>query len=275
MNEWLHRMILTEEPLGEKIFHILIVIFAFLFVFFWVWMIINLVLNWIIDFIKWVIKKRGRYNSDVDYKIFLIEEKVEKIFQAPFKTNSDASTVLNSSNKRKLHLIKSIIIGLAIPIVGVWIWYAASDNPVNEYLLITKSKTTNGFITKADEQDDIVETNDGRSSEQVFYYYYEYKFLVNGKAFISYGNEDGTLPDDLTNLAEKSFPIEVEYLPENPQISRVKGMPSGHTTVYEWLRYSVLMGVIVFLICSYFGFMSIRNGIKQYSNSNEKKISTH
>ena len=177
MKEWLNRMLFSDESFGGKLFHIATVVFAFLFVFFWVWLILNFILNSILSGIKKLYERKKGYNPDLDYKIYLAEEKLERIFQFPFQIIPSIFKSFNSNSQINIKLIRAIVIGIAIPVVGVWIWYISSDKPFNEYLLITKSKTASGQIVKAEEYDDEVEINDGRSSKQVFYYGYELSLI--------------------------------------------------------------------------------------------------
>lgn len=175
-------------------------------------------------------------------------------------------------NKIKINLIKSIIIGLAIPIVAVWLWYNSSNNnPTNEYLLITQSKTTEGFITNAGEREEEVEPDNGPSGIK-YSFSYDYTFrLPNGKIISAYGVEDGSrLPDDMHDLAIKPYKVEVQYLPDNPEVNRVKDFLWHNSTVYEWFRFNILLGVIILIVCSYFGYLIIKAGIKKYSMEMKK-----
>lgn len=53
----------------------------------------------------------------------------------------------NSSKKRiSYNLIKSILIGLAIPILATWMWFSVNGNPIDEYRLITQGIKTIGKI---------------------------------------------------------------------------------------------------------------------------------
>lgn len=275
MKAWLERMLFSNETVGEKIFSVAIVVFAFLFAFFWMWLILNFILNSILAGIKWLHEKRKGYDPDFEYKIYLAEEKLEQVFQVPYRVAPNIFKRFNLKSQININLIKSILLGIAIPVIGVWIWYVSSDNPLNEYLLITKSQTVNGQITEVQEYDEIVEYNDGRSAGQAFYFEYKYNFrLANGLTIGGVGREDGTLPEYLRDVAENPYQTKIEYLPDNPGISRVKGMSSGNKTIYEWLRYSILSGVIVLLVCSYFAFIAIDRGIKKYRNS-KKNLSSN
>ena len=69
MKAWLERMLFSNETVGEKIFSVAIVVFAFLFAFFWMWLILNFILNSILAGIKWLHEKRKGYDPDFEYKI--------------------------------------------------------------------------------------------------------------------------------------------------------------------------------------------------------------
>jgi len=174
----------------------------------------------------------------------------------------------STKNKIKINLLKSIIIGLAIPVVAVWLWYgSSSNNPINEYLLITKSETTEGFITNAEQHEEEVEANDGRTSGIKYSFSYDYTFtLPDGKIINSYGVEDGSrLPDNMQDIATKPYKVEIQYLPNNPEVSRVKDFLWHNSTVYEWIRFNILLGLIILIVCICIGYAIIKAGIKKYS----------
>ena len=174
---------------------------------------------------------------------------------------------LSRANKIKFALLKSIVIGLVIPIFAVWLWFNSYENDsFDEYALITKSKTTTGFITNAEEHKEEVETNGGRSSGIKYSFSYEYTFrLQNGTTINSNGVYEGShLPEDMQDLANKPYKVDVQYLPDNPQVNRVKDFLWHNTTVYEWFRFNILVGLIILIVCSYFGFAIIKEGVNKY-----------
>lgn len=166
----------------------------------------------------------------------------------------------------KIVLIRSIFIGLTIPFVAVLLWYNSNDNnPINEYLLITQSRTTDGFITNAEEHEEDAEPDNAPSGTK-YSFSYNYTFtLPNGKMINSYGVEDGGLPEDMQEVNTEPYKVEVQYLAKNPEISRVKIFLWHNSTVYEWIRYNILLGLIILIACMYFGYLTIKAGIKKYS----------
>ena len=117
----------------------------------------------------------------------------------------------------------SLLAGIAIPSVYLWLWYTFYPNTINEYLLIThKTVVANGFIVKAEQIEDYVETNNDRTIEKTINFTFEYNFtLPTGKTITSFGSEVGPLPDHLVNVETTPYPVEVEYLPNDPTINRV------------------------------------------------------
>lgn len=172
---------------------------------------------------------------------------------------------LGDKKRIQFRFIKSIFWGLAIPTIGVWMWFSSYDNPFNEYKLITNSVSAQGFITKVEQESDVVEYNDSRSSAVVYFFIYEFNFTSpNGKVITNRGKEDGDIPEYLANIDNEPYPVEVEYLSDKVEVNRVKGMLSTRTTIYEWFRYSILMGIIVLSICAYFGYTIFKTGLKDY-----------
>ena len=78
--------------------------------------------------------------------------------------------------------------------------------------------------------------------------------------------QDGSrLPDNMQDIATKPFKVEIQYLPNNPEVSRVKDFLWHNSTVYEWIRFNILLGVIILIVCVCIGYAIIKAGIKKYS----------
>jgi hypothetical protein len=172
---------------------------------------------------------------------------------------------LNYDKRLKYSYIKSTVIGIAIPIVGVYLWYNHSQTPFNEFKLITNSKITKGFINNVRQESEVEEYNDGRNTAVVYYYVYEYSFILHNEIeYKNVGKEDGYVPDYLSDVSNSPYPIQVEFLASNPLINRVKGMPSNHTTLYEFFRFTILQGLLVLVVCVYFGYIIFKSGKSKY-----------
>ena len=265
MNEWFNKTFFADEPLGDKILSILIGIFAILFVCWWTIFILWFILHSIFDFIKWTSRKGGITNYEFEDKIDSIEEKIGNVFKLPLKLIPNSVDSFFYNNKEKVRLIKSIAVGISIPVIAALIWLASSSSPLNELLLIIKGKIAKGYITQVEEQSEEVSYNDDRSHGIRYFYTYEYSFeLPTGNKITSVGAEDGEIPENLSDLNSKPYQVDVEYLASNPKICRVKEMESSSKTIWAWLRHRFSIGAIVMIFLIYWGVSIIRNGIKKY-----------
>lgn len=171
------------------------------------------------------------------------------------------------SEKRRIQYIfsKSLFLGIAIPIVAMWLWFNSKGNPFNEYRLITNPTTAIGFINKVELESDVVDYNDSRSAAEVYFYLYEFTFkLPNGSIIHGGGTLNGDIPENLADVENKPYQVIVEYLSNNPNVNRVKGFSNAKTNVYEWLRYTFFGGIIVLMLSSYCSFIIIKSGLKEY-----------
>jgi hypothetical protein len=241
--------------------------FAIIFVGGWAIVILWFILHSILDFIKWINRKLGNTNYNFEDKIDSIEGGIVKVLKLPLKLIPDSVDSFFYYNKEKVQLIKSIISGVSIPVIAAVIWLVSSSSPLNDLSLITKGKIAQGYITKAEEQSEEVSYNDDRSHGIRYYYTYEYNFAIpTGKRITSFGEEDGELPEYFIDLAFKPYAVDVEYLPNNPQICRVKEMESSDKTIWAWLRHRFSIGAIVMVFFIYLGFSTIKNGLKKYKS---------
>ncbi len=172
---------------------------------------------------------------------------------------------LDVRKELKFQLVRGILFAISIPVIGLYLWYNYSETPLNEFRLITDSKIANGHLTNVESDSEYVETNDGRSGGMAYFYFYEYKFtLPTGQEYSSGGKEDGDIPEKLKTVAKEPFPVEVEYLENNPNVNRVKGMPSNTSTLYEFFRFTILKGLVVLSICLYISIKIIKSRLNTY-----------
>lgn len=127
--------------------------------------------------------------------------------------------------------LKSVFCGLLLIVGGFLFWLHLLGNPIHELSLIRRGVAARGVI------------KDGGAS-------YEFR-LPNGQMVKGKTGE-------ITYYMPESG-IAVEYLPDNPAISRIKG--DGSQTIGDWLLYGALAGGVllamfvspgVFLICREF-----------------------
>ena len=65
------------------------------------------------------------------------------------------------------------------------------------------------------------------------------------------------MPGRLQEEIKDPYPIEVEYLPDNPLVSRIKGY--GEDTVRNWLWHNVVLGSLAFLVIASPGIILLKS----------------
>lgn len=136
----------------------------------------------------------------------------------------------------KLGAAKKSLGGLIVCYIAFLFWLYLGGNPIHDYLLLSRGVVTSGHITNTWE--DVDDDNDGRA---VWTHGAEYSFqLPNGRTMTGRTLErSGRLNEKFASLT-KPYPIEVEYYPNDPTISRIKG--EGSTTLTEWIWRKALFG---------------------------------
>ena len=147
---------------------------------------------------------------------------------------------------------RKVILLFAIPILALCIFFnPLIIKPYYQLQLITSNNIVSGYLSNVKQQYEKVENDDGKTNEGRAYFTYEYNFkLPDGRTIKSSGQENGLLSQYLSTLNKNSNQIEVEYVSEHPEYNRIKGMESAET-IYEWLRYTVLINVTIVLFCLY------------------------
>ena len=160
--------------------------------------------------------------------------------------------VFIEKQKLKIRLFKSVFWGSIALFVAIVFWLDLVGNPLNEYRLITKGITTDGQITKAEEE----------FNENVVNTYYEYSFVLpDGRVITSHGDPSGSLPDELKDSLNPAA-TKVVYLGDNPEINEIKNtLPDGLT---EFFLRKILVGAFLLFGFSSVGFIVIRRGILSY-----------
>jgi hypothetical protein len=71
--------------------------------------------------------------------------------------------------------------------------------------------------------------------------------LPDGRSFKGTAEGSGRLKEQFQDLTEP-YPIEIEYLPDNPDVSRIKGSGCGSVTELLWRKIG-LGGLILVGLC--------------------------
>ena len=168
------------------------------------------------------------------------------------------STVTNNAENIYYNLTKGIVAGLFLILVACWFWWYLVGNPLHELALIRSAHAVSGFVV--DTWEEPQDTDYGTR----WLHGATYKYYVNGHEFLNTAEGSGRLRIEFLELTEP-YPVEVEYLPNKPEISRIKG--DGSKSISEWLWRKVGFGGILLVAFLSIGFTIILNTIKTYKNS--------
>lgn len=143
-----------------------------------------------------------------------------------------------------LEPIKSFVWSFILVVFAFMFWHHLAGNPIDEYLLIQNAKLANGILMDSYE----VDTGDEKGN---VYDVGVYKFsLPDGRKFKAFTKESN-------GEHEK----QIEYLPSNPSINRIKG--EGCQNIMEWLGKKIILGGLSLAIFLIPGYIMLRQGIKE------------
>lgn len=148
--------------------------------------------------------------------------------------------------------MKTLIWGIVWLVGAVWFWYYLAGDPLGELALIRRADVTDGLVV--DTWEDLEDGDDGRAHwfHGATYVYW----LPDGRKFTKEKSGSGRLKEEFRYL-QQPYQIEVEYLADNPTVSRIKG--DGSDTLADWLwRKIVLLGLFITP-----GIVLVRNGVLQ------------
>jgi len=164
---------------------------------------------------------------------------------------------MNKIRNAYYELTKGMATGILFMLFACCFWLYLAGNPFAELALIRSAQSISGFIIDAWEQP--LDTDEGRTrrANGAIYKYYidEHEFTKKTK------DSDGRLHKEFGKL-KQPFRVEVEYLPNNPQVSRIKG--DGCQTITEWLWRRVALGGTLLLAFLAIGLFVIQNAINEY-----------
>ncbi len=167
-----------------------------------------------------------------------------------------------TNNAENIHysLIKGIVIGVLLMLGAFWFWWHLAGNPFEEFALIRSAQTVSGFIIDTWEEPGETDYGETRWSHSVTYKY----CVPSGREFMGNSKGRGRLSQELSDLTEP-YPVEIEYLPNKPKVSRIKG--GGCQSITEWLWRKIGIGGILLVVFLSIGFSIIQNAINEFKRS--------
>jgi len=152
--------------------------------------------------------------------------------------------------------VKTLLCGF-LWILGVcWFWYYVAGNPLDELALIRRAQVAPGFIV--DTWEDV---EDGDRGQATWFHGATYTYHIpDGREFTqSTKSTSGRLKEEFQDL-QRPYPVEVEYLPDNPAVNRIKG--DGCASITEWLWRKVGLGGLLLALFASPGIVLLRNGVR-------------
>ena len=258
MEEWIDKIFNGYDSFFGITLTIIIVIFSLIFFFGWIWLILYWVSLMILESIKYIKEKVYGYDYDRNRKFEKIEDKFEVILKSPFKLKSiiyNKFTQYTPNLKiEKINKIKGFLIWNIITIFIITMWYSFYD-PINNFKLITNSIVVDGYITKSNESSEMI-GDDNSKIREVFKFTYDYEFVSEeGITYKSYGEGKGIKPEEFYDLEDNPIQVKVNYLKSNPYKSRVFKYTSEITTIYEFYRYTLLIGIVILIVWIFISYI--------------------
>ncbi len=143
--------------------------------------------------------------------------------------------------------IMTMIWGVIWIAFALWFWHSLAGNPFDELALIRRAKVAVGILS---ETYACLDGPDGRDGVTLY-----------DRGVYSFQTPDGkqfrTFMDVPPGELEKQ--VEVEYLPDDPGVNRVRG--EGNVIISSWLLHKVGFGPLALVMFLTPGVMLIRNGI--------------
>lgn len=160
-----------------------------------------------------------------------------------------------ATNNEVIGSVKTLAWGILWILGAVWFWHYSFGNPLDELALIRRAQIAPGSIV--DTWEDVGDDDYGRAhwSNKATYTYR----LPDGREFTkSTKSVSGRLKETFRDL-QQPYPIEVEYLPDKPMVSRIKG--DGSDSIMDWLWRKVGLGGVLLILFASPGIILLRNGV--------------
>nr|WP_298129577.1 hypothetical protein [uncultured Pseudoxanthomonas sp.] len=134
-------------------------------------------------------------------------------------------------------------------LAGLWFWRSAVGNPLHDLALIRESQIAPGSLSDVGEFEE--EDHRGRYTSGAVGIY---EYTVNGKTYqvLAKAASEWRLTDT----------AEIEYLPDAPDISRVKGV--GVQSIRDWFWRKIVAGLVLLGFMLYPGIHLAHLAIKDY-----------
>ena len=150
----------------------------------------------------------------------------------------------------------TIVCGMLLVVAAILFWLYLVGNPIHEFALIRNGQTVAGAIVDTWED---AESGVEGGTTWTHFAIYSYR-LPDGREFTARTKDSsGGLKNEFRDL-HRPYPIAIEYLPDNPRISRIKG--AGCQSVFEWVWRTLLLGGLILALLLSPGCVLLRNAFR-------------
>jgi hypothetical protein len=154
--------------------------------------------------------------------------------------------------------LKTMVWGFALVACAVWFWLHLTGNPIHDLRLMIWARTAPGHVV--DTWEDVEDGDDGRV-QWTHGSTYTFRLPDGHEVEAATGTRSGRLRPEFAKL-EKPLPVEVEYDPADPLISRLKG--DGSQSLVEWILRKVGLGGLLLVLFMSPGVKLIFDGVREF-----------
>jgi len=164
--------------------------------------------------------------------------------------NLPSETTCGAKKTRRIRC-GTVVAGVAVAIGGIFFLLHLTGNPLDELALIRRAEIATGVF--GEQFEDLVEGEAGRSGVlTVSVYTYR---VPDGREFkVSTNSPDAVFGEE----------TQVEYLPDDPAVSRIKG--DGCQSIAEWIWRKAALGTFLMAFCVGLGVVIIVEGSRGRSH---------
>ncbi len=155
-----------------------------------------------------------------------------------------------------------LALGIILIAIGVGFWYSLSGNSIDDLRLFFFSKSAKGKILRAWE-----EISKGDRDQLHLVYGIEYEFAVpSGEKILAKTLEAPAWMKEHYQQIAYPYSAEIDYLPDNPQISRIAGDIGDSVLTWFWNEMGVgVMFLFAFLLPGVvlikLAFLDVKNSV--------------
>lgn len=167
-------------------------------------------------------------------------------------------TKFKSEKEIKSNHLKNTIKAIFLCILTCVVAFYINRGTFKTYILLKYGVTTKGFVIDVTE-----DSTDRPKGEANFDFYYTYTFRsADGRTITGYGDDKGSVPQDLTNVNEQPFEVDILYANNDPNLNMVKNNDPGNP---DNVLLRGIMGCLITLCAGfYIAYLMFIQSLNEY-----------